>query len=232
MEEGIIVDEARPSRVLIVEDHGLLAESLVLALRSEGLQANAVAPSTVEQIVEAAAAAAPTVVLLDLELGGAIGDSLGLIKPLSDLGALVVMLTGVTDRMRLAACLEAGATGLLDKSMSFDRLVDAVGEVAELGTLITRAQRDTMLAELRAQRGAARARLEPFQRLTARERQVLAELMRGRTAEAIAKEAYVSLSTVRSQIRAILLKLDVNTQLAAVALARENGWSLDAPGSA
>ncbi len=56
--------------------------------------------------------------------------------------------------------------------------------------------------------------------------------MRGRTAEAIAKEAYVSLSTVRSQIRAILLKLDVNTQLAAVALARENGWSLDAPGSA
>lgn len=219
-------------RVLIVEDHGLLAESLALALRAEGADVSALVPASAEQILDVTAGCAPGVVLLDLELGGEIGDSTSLIGPLSDLGALVVMLTGVSDRLRLAACLEAGAAGLLDKSMSFERLVQAVREVVDLGTLTTRGQRDAMLAELREQRAAAKARREPFERLTVREQQVLAELMKGRAAETIAKDAYVSLSTVRSQIRAILLKLDVNSQLAAVALAQERGWSLDASPSA
>ena len=48
--------------------------------------------------------------------------------------------------------------------------------------------------------------------------------MAGESAETIAEQVVVSLTTVRSQIRAILLKLGVNSQLAAVALAREAGW--------
>jgi DNA-binding NarL/FixJ family response regulator len=56
---------------------------------------------------------------------------------------------------------------------------------------------------------------------------VLAGLLAGEPAEAIAHRSYVSLATVRSQIRAILLKLGVNSQLAAVAMAREAGWSPD-----
>jgi DNA-binding CsgD family transcriptional regulator len=57
----------------------------------------------------------------------------------------------------------------------------------------------------------------------------LGELMEGHCAEEIANAAFVSISTVRSQIKAILHKLGVNSQLAAVALARRNGWSLDDP---
>ena len=51
--------------------------------------------------------------------------------------------------------------------------------------------------------------------------------MEGHCAEDIAKAAFVSISTVRSQIKAILLKLGVNSQLAAVAMARRAGWSLE-----
>ena len=51
--------------------------------------------------------------------------------------------------------------------------------------------------------------------------------MEGHCAEEIANAAFVSISTVRSQIKAILQKLGVNSQLAAVALARRAGWSLD-----
>jgi len=61
--------------------------------------------------------------------------------------------------------------------------------------------------------------------LTEREQSVLAELMEGHCAEEIAKAAFVSISTVRSQIKAILQKLGVNSQLAAVALTRRAGWS-------
>ena len=46
----------------------------------------------------------------------------------------------------------------------------------------------------------------------------------GRPAEGIAKDLVVSLATVRSQIRSLLLKLGVHSQLAAVAMARCAGW--------
>lgn len=214
----------KPS-VLIVEDHELLAQSLVFALRAEGVDTETLKPETTDQILKVAEDLKPTVVLLDLELGGEIGNSIPLIGPLEQLGAQVMMVTGVTNRVRLAECLEAGATGLLNKSTPFDQLVEAVREVAELGTLIPPEQRHELLNELRKQRAADRERLEPFERLTSREQHVLAGLMDGKSAEAIAEESFVSLATVRSQIRAILLKLDVNSQLAAVALARRNGWT-------
>lgn len=210
--------------VLIVEDHDLLAQSLLYALRAEGVPAEALKPGTKEQILEVAAELRPGVVLLDLELGGEIGDSITLIAPLEELGAQVMMVTGVTDRVRLAECLEAGATGLINKSTPFDQLVESVREVAELGSLIGPEQRHQLLGELRRQRAADRERLEPFEQLTTREQQVLGGLVEGKAAEQIAEEAFVSLATVRSQIRAVLLKLDVNSQLAAVALARRNGW--------
>ncbi len=210
--------------VLIVEDHELLAQSLVFALRAEGVQAEAFKPESLEQILEVATDLRPTVVLLDLELGSEIGDSIPLITPLEQLGAQVLMVTGVTNRVRLAECLEAGATGLIDKATPFDQLVEAVREVAELGSLVPPAQRHELLGELRRQRAADRARQEPFERLTAREQHVLAGLTEGKSAEKIAEDSFVSLATVRSQIRAILLKLDVNSQLAAVALAQRNKW--------
>ena len=63
-----------------------------------------------------------------------------------------------------------------------------------------------------------------FESLTRRETQVLLALMRGATAREISKEAYVSLPTVRSQIRSILSKLGVSSQLGAVVLAYRSGW--------
>lgn len=211
--------------VLIVEDHELLAQSLVYALRAEGLEAQTFAPTSAEHILKVAEQRRPDVVLLDLELGGDIGSSLDLVRPLTDQGAAVMMVTGVTDRLRLAECLEAGATGLLHKSLPFEELVVAIQEVVALGSLVTPEQRQELLGELRRQRAADAEQRAPFDRLTPREQEVLTALIDGRSAEKIAEESFVSLATVRSQIRAVLLKLDVNSQLAAVALARQVGWT-------
>jgi DNA-binding CsgD family transcriptional regulator len=56
---------------------------------------------------------------------------------------------------------------------------------------------------------------------------VLAHLVNARTADEIAAAEFVSMATVRSQIQAVLRKLGVNSQLAAVALANERGWTPD-----
>jgi DNA-binding CsgD family transcriptional regulator len=58
--------------------------------------------------------------------------------------------------------------------------------------------------------------------LTEREQEVLGELLAGRVASEIAIAERVSLATVRSHIRAVLSKLGVSSQLAAVALARRS----------
>lgn len=211
-------------RLLIVDDHELLAQSLAWSLRAETYDVAVVVPANAEDIYRAVAETTPDVVLLDLELHAGIGDSLPLIGPLRDRGTLVVMLTGITDRVRLAECLEAGAAGLLSKAMSFDELVNAVREVVELGSLVSAHRRADLMAELRGQRSDRSRRFAPFERLTPREQEVLVALIQGRSAEVIAKEAYVSIATVRSQIRAVLQKLNVNSQLAAVALAHASDW--------
>jgi DNA-binding CsgD family transcriptional regulator len=63
--------------------------------------------------------------------------------------------------------------------------------------------------------------------LTERERGVLVQLMQGYTAEQIANADFVSVCTVRSHIRQILLKLGVNSQVAAVAYAYQVALPID-----
>jgi two-component system, NarL family, nitrate/nitrite response regulator NarL len=217
-------DVSERARVLIVEDHALLAQSVVLALRAEGFEVEMAGALTGDAIVEAAQEHKPDVVLLDLDIGGELGTSLAIIPPLQETGARVVMVTGVTDRARLAACVEAGAIGLISKADPFDVLIEAVKEAVELGTLLSPGQRDDLLAELRRQRATDRERLKAFEQLTRREAQVLAALMDGYSAEQIANQWVVSMATVRSQIRSLLMKLGVNSQLSAVAMARKAGW--------
>jgi DNA-binding CsgD family transcriptional regulator len=63
--------------------------------------------------------------------------------------------------------------------------------------------------------------------LSNRERLVLKHLMEGRSAEEISKLEHLSLSTVRTYVRGILIKLNVNTQLQAVAYAYSMCWPVD-----
>lgn len=212
-------------RVLIVEDHELLAQSLAYALRAEGFRVETACGPTVEDVQAAAQAFQPVVVLLDLNLGERLGAGLDLIRPLQATGATVVMLTGVEDRIRLAECIEGGAVGVVSKAAPFEALVGAVREAAEGDPLLSPAQRHEWLTELRRYRADERERRRLFEYLTPREREVLAALCQGLSAAEIAEETYVALSTVRSHIRSILTKLGVGSQLEAVALANRAEWA-------
>lgn len=211
-------------RVLIIEDHKLLAQSLLHALRGEGFVVELVTGPAVEDIEAFREWFRPTVVLLDLNLGVGIGSGLPLVRSFAGDEARVIVLTGVTDRIRLAECVEAGAVGIVHKEASFDRLVGAIKEAVTNRPLLSADDRHALLSELRRERSRDQERLRAFERLTAREQEVLAELTQGRSAAQIAESSYVSLSTVRSQIRSVLVKLGVTSQLGAVALAVKSGW--------
>jgi two-component system nitrate/nitrite response regulator NarL len=208
---------------MIVDDHELLAESLRLALTAQGYEVVAPIP-TPEEVYSAAQRTPPDVVLLDLDLGASGGDGSVLVEALAVGGARVVVLTGTPDRLLIAACLEGGACGYVSKSASLDELLEAVRVAAAGGDVMPQSRRHDLLAELRQARSQRHNELKPFNSLTGRESYVLAQVIDGRSAADIAQSAYVSEATVRTQIRAVLNKLGVRSQLAAVASARRAGW--------
>jgi DNA-binding NarL/FixJ family response regulator len=212
-----------PLKLLIIEDHELLAGTMAMALRTGGLEVHTTAGPSPEAVVALARRLQPVLVLLDLELG-ALGSGLDLIRPLIDAGGRVVMVTGVTERARLGACIEAGALGVVGKAGGFDMLVEAVRRAVDGVPILGEDERQALLHEARHRRRDDQERLAPFGALSPREQAVLVRLLAGEPAEIIADRSYVSVATVRSHIRAVLLKLGVNSQLAAVALAREAGW--------
>ena len=218
--------DARAARVALVDDHELLAHSAAYALRAHGIESHVVEVTTLAEIEAAVLRIQPQVVLLDLHLGLA-GLSTPLIPTFRSAGIEVVVLTGETDRAAWGACIEAGAAALLEKRSSFDDLVERLRRIIAGDSAMPAFDRHDFLAALNERRSSERARLEQFTRLTAREAEVLQQLMRGRAAEEIAETTYVSIATVRSHIRAILQKLGVNSQLAAVAAATQAGWSAD-----
>jgi two-component system nitrate/nitrite response regulator NarL len=216
---------ARPS-VLIVEDHVLLAESLAVALRLrdfDEVDVVDVAGLDDAAILARVEGAAPDVVLVDLHLGD---DrlSLPLIAPIIERGPVVLVLTASADRVLLARCLEAGAVGVFGKAQAFDDLATGLVDAMLGRATMHPAARDELLAELDEHRRRADHLDRLFAQLTERERDVFAAIIDGRNADEIAARQFVSVATVRSHIRSILEKLGVNSQLAAVALARRTGW--------
>jgi DNA-binding NarL/FixJ family response regulator len=211
-------------RVLIVEDHPLVAMGLQVALAAQGWAVETTSGPTAAAVIEHAHGFQPACVLLDINLGDAVGSGLDLIGPLRQTGAVVVMLTGETDRLVLATSLEHGALGWIGKSAFLAEVVASIEDVLAGRSLIGRATREALLDELREQRSRRLDNLSPFERLTPREQRVLGALIEGVSAEEIAEAHVVALCTIRAQIRAILHKLGVRSQLAAVARANRAGW--------
>jgi two-component system, NarL family, nitrate/nitrite response regulator NarL len=214
-------------RVVVVEDHHLFAEAMDLALSVAGYDVRRVQVSTNPAaplaLVTAIAKHHPAVVLLDLDLG-AFGDGGRLVEPITQSGAHVVVVTGSNDRARWGAAVQAGARKVLSKTSLLHEVIATVRRISTGLPVMDREERDQLIAEWRddqVDREGVRSRLD---QLTIRESEVLAHLMRGRAVRQIAGLSAVSEATVRTQVKSILAKLEVSSQLAAVGLANEIGW--------
>ncbi|GEL19909.1 response regulator transcription factor [Pseudonocardia asaccharolytica] len=208
--------------VLVVDDHELVREVLVATLRAQHIDAHCCTETTVPGIVREAAAHPPGLVLLDLELGrgphGVPIDGVDAIAMLRAAGWAVLVVSAERRLAQVAAAIAAGAIGQVPKSASFATLFETVLRAVAGTPVMTEQERQTWLGLDRRERAGAARRAALLARLTARERLVLQRLAEGRRAAEIAEESVVSVTTVRSQIRAILAKLEVSSQLGAVAL--------------
>lgn len=211
--------------VLIVDDHELVGTSLLLSLRGEGLDAHLVCRGDADSVLSVTARLVPGIALLDLDLGrdehGGRLDGARLVGPLTAAGWKVVVLSGSSDRVSIGAALDGGALAWVPKNAPLPALL-AVVRAAQDGRPVMAAERRDQLVALARQVDAERTALTAkLARLSRREREVLAMLAQGRRAQAVADHFVVSLATVRTQIRAVLAKLEVSSQLEAVAFYRK-----------
>ncbi|MGQ7297174.1 response regulator transcription factor [Quadrisphaera sp. KR29] len=219
-------------RVVLVDDHQLLAQALAASLAAAGQAPEVHPPPSTAQLraalVAQLAARPPSVVVVDLHLGEA--DPEGGDRLVAELApaAPVLVLTAEEDPARWGRCLRSGAWAVVSKTRPLSEVVAAVEAVAAGEDVLRARERAALLlAADRAEREEVQ-RLAPFRALTPREQAVLDALVDGVAAADIAHSACVSEATVRSQIRAVLTKLGVRSQLAAAAAARRAGWAREA----
>ena len=214
-------------RILIIEDHMLFAESMDLALTIEGYDVRRLPVpdmgSSQAALLSAITRLRPRIVLLDLDLGH-LGDGVRLIAPIARTGAHVVVVTASADRGRWGECLRYGARKVLTKARPLNEIMATIRRLNQGLPVMDPEERNELLHVWHEERQAHHEFRLRLQRLTAREREVLGHLMEGHTVRDIAHISVVSEATVRTQVKSILAKLEVSSQLAAVGLANTTGW--------
>jgi DNA-binding NarL/FixJ family response regulator len=176
------------------------------------------------EAVEEALRTAPDVVLMDVRMPRL--DGIEATRRLQADGrviARVLMLTTFDHDEYVYEALRAGASGFLLKSAPARELADAVRTVAGGDALlapdITRRMIEDYVRRPRPDASAPVALTD----LTAREREVLVLLARGRSNSEIAAELYLSEPTVKTHVSRVLGKLDLRDRVQAVVLAYETG---------
>lgn len=213
-----------PISVLLVDDHALFRSGIrSLLQRQSDINVVAEASDAVEGI-KRAKQLQPAVVLLDLNMPGMSGlETLQLM--LQDCpGTAVIMLTVSEETEDLAAALQAGARGYLIKNIDADYLVRAIRRAAAGESVLAEAMTTKLVTHL--QGGNRRA--DPpsdIDKLTPREKEILACLARGESNKIIARTLDVAESTVKIHVQNVLKKLNLTSRVQAAVFAVGHGMA-------
>jgi len=206
--------ESPPIRVLIVEDHQIVAEGLAALLNDQPDITVVGQAASVGETAAAAEAALPDVAVVDYRLTDGTGAEAGAaIRKARPEAKLIFLTREDTDAARLVA-LEAGAGAFIHKSRAAAEVVDAIRQVAAGQSLIAPA----MIAELLSRRREMAGQLES---VTPRELEVLRMMAEGVSSRQIGDTLGISYATVRTHIRSLGAKLGVHSKVQTIVKARE-----------
>jgi len=213
----------RPISVLIVDDHPVVRRGLRVLLEvQEGIEVAGEAGDGATALA-LAAEHTPDVILLDLKLPGMDGIAvLGELRAREN-AARVLVLTSATDPASASLAVRSGAAGVLYKDVDPDALVRAIRSVHD-GHLLLASEAAGPLVRSAGTWGPGTLG-SGLDALTSREREVLAELTKGRSNREIARALGVSEKTVKAHVSSVLAKLGVQdrTQAALLAVRHERG---------
>ncbi len=205
---------SKKTRVLIVEDHQVVAEGLAALINDQADMQVVGHSGSVSESIARVAELRPDLVVVDFRLTDGTGaDAAVAIRQIRPDTKLIFLTREDSDAARFAA-LESGASAFIHKSRAAQEVVEAVRKVAAGGSLFT----PRSIAQLLNTRREVESQLE---RLTPREKEVLRMMAEGMASRDIAKKLGISYTTVRTHIRSLGSKLGVHSKLEAIVKARE-----------
>jgi two-component system, NarL family, response regulator len=211
----------RPLRLLVADDHPVVRAGMVALLEQQADMRVVFEASHGAEAVAGWQAHEPDVGLIDLSMP--VLDGFGAVAAirLHARGARLVVMTAMCGDEDVFRALQAGASGYLLKDCSRQELVDCIRAVA-MGRKYLQPPASARLAERIAK-----------EELTVRESDVLRCLAEGLSNKVIAQRLGVAEGTVKTHMKGLLKKLDVDSRTKAVRLALQRGLiRLPGPGNA
>lgn len=205
-----------PTRVVIVEDHTMIADGLVAALAAHDDIEVVGRSRTAAGVADLAVRVSAEVVLLDFRLPD--GEAPEVLQELRSVlpDVKVVIVSAASDYRSVIRALEAGASGYMLKDQDIDELVAAVRTVRAGGQALAPSLVPKLVSRLAEAPGSA-------QSLTRREIEVLQLLADGCSTKQLAENLGLSLNTVRNHVQSAINRLGAHSKLEAVSIAIRQG---------
>ena len=209
------------NRVLLVEDHATFREPLAFMFDREAefeVVAQAGSLSEAADMLEGIDLA-----IIDLDLPD--GDGSELIAELRAVNprATALVLTASSDREAYARAVEAGAAGVLHKSVRIAQVVEAAHRLMAGEPLFSTNEVIELLRLAGKNRNRDREAQRAIERLTPREHEVLQALAEGLSDKEISEGLHVGIGTVRNHLVSIFNKLGTSSRLQTLVFALRHG---------
>lgn len=211
-------------RVLIADAQHMFADALGLALSAVWeMRVIGEYPRTGIQVVEAAARHQPEVALIDLWLpemqAPAVIEHVLAHSP----DTLILQLSWFHAPDHIRGSLEAGAVGVLPKGLPVATVAEGIRRALTGERPVFAERLRELVGRLEGRAAVAQRQWDRLSALTPRELEVLRLVGAGGTVTGVARRLGIAQSTVRSHLNSIMGKLDAQSQVQAVATARDQG---------
>ena len=205
-------------KVLIVDDHAIMRDGIrallsinedieVVGEASEGKEALKKVPEL-----------KPDVIVMDIAMPGMDGMEATRQMVKGNSKVKVLVLTQHDNKEYILSAIKAGAAGFVPKRAMGSELVSAIRAVNRGDSVLYPSVASALIEDYRQ-----RAELDPYDRLTAREREILRLIAEGHTSQEIADMLVISLKTVLGHRTKIMEKLDIHNRTELIKYALRKG---------
>lgn len=215
-----MTENSKRIRVLVADDHPLFRDGVVNSLMAEPDIEIVGEASTTQETLQRAEELMPDLVILDISMPG--GDGITAARAISKRFPVIriLILTASNNEDELMRAIKSGVRGFILKGVSSQTLVHVVRTVAAGGTYISPELAGHVLIEMTKPNQP-----DPYDDLTAREREILSLLALAKTNREIADSLHLSEKTIKHYVTNILQKLQVRSRVQAALLHQERKLS-------